>query len=613
MRRSKAAGAVALFAGAALVLSACGGGGSGDQNTGSSSGVNANAVAKGESGDSYTAPKVQQQASNGQVVVTTDQAWFAYNGAESDNADSYNTYANTMVLSGAFSMDGNNKVLLNKDLMDSVDVTSTSPYTVTWKINPKAVWSDGQPVSCDDFYLDWLADSGFNKTPFKPATSAGYQLIKQPKCASKDDKTFTTVFSQPYLDYKGLFGSTSSGDLLPAHIVEQKTGVSDISKLTPSSDAATLKKVADFWNGTTGWKPKSQPDATMPSDGPYMFAPGGYTKDVQITLVRNPKWWGNPGGPAKIILKANSDVSGQVTALRNGDTDAIASAHPSVDAATSLRGLTSQGYTYGAAPGLNFEHLDLNYKNQFLKDDAVRKAFFQCVNRNELVNKIVKGVESDAKPYNDLLFFPGQPGYADNYSDKSLGDANKAAQTLQADGYKKDSNGFMAKNGQELKFRISHTDIPSRKDTVKLIQGECGKNSAAGMNIVDDTDPNFLSDRVSKGDYDVALFAWSTPPFLSSNLAEYQTNKNGNGGENWSSYSDSTVDNDLSQASQQTDASKAQDLYADAAKHLASDYYSLPLFLTPQMWAYKTNTIDKTYMQGFAGLLWNANEWVVTK
>src|SRR5262249_45699978 len=32
-----------------------------------------------------------------------------------------------------------------------------SPFSVTWHLNPKAVWSDGTPITCDDVDFTWKA------------------------------------------------------------------------------------------------------------------------------------------------------------------------------------------------------------------------------------------------------------------------------------------------------------------------------------------------------------------------------------------------------------------------------------------------------------------------
>jgi len=65
-----------------------------------------------------------------------------------------------------------------------------------------------------------------------------------------DGKTITTTYDKPFADYTGLFAGSTA--ILPAHVVEAKTGVADITKITETSPEADLKKVGDFWN--TGWE-----------------------------------------------------------------------------------------------------------------------------------------------------------------------------------------------------------------------------------------------------------------------------------------------------------------------------------------------------------------------
>jgi peptide/nickel transport system substrate-binding protein len=590
MRRSKAVGGLALCAAAALALSACGGGGAGGGGEGGA--IASMATAKGAQGDTYTAPKVQ---SSGPVTVTTDNPYTTYNNATADGNNSYNTFALTQVLSRPFKTDGNGKILLNKDVMDSVEVTSTNPMTVTWKIKKGVQWSDGAPWDCKDFYLAWLAQSKKAKKPdggayFLPASTTGFELIDQAKC--QDPQTFVTTFSSPYADYKGTFGY--SDDLLPAHIIEQKTGVPDITQVTPTSPPDVLGKVSDFWN--TKWNGFDK--SIMPGSGQYVI--DSWVQNQSVTLVRNPKWAGNPGGPESITLKAIADPSAQAQALQNHESQVLSSPQPDANAAAQLKGMSAQGVHYNADAGQSFEHLDMNFKNPLFADKAVRTAFAQCVDRNELVDKLVKPVQDNAKPYNSLIFFPKEQAYQDLYSQLMVANADTAKKTLEADGWKLGPDGIYAKDGKPLSFRISHTQIPRRKQTVQLIQSQCKK---AGMDVKDDTDPNFLDTRVSQGDYDVALFAWSNTPFKSGSQSIYSTG----GGQNWQGLSDPKIDEAFKQAVSQTDETKSVPFYQQADKAVADDVASLPLFQPPDMWAFQG--LDRVYFQSYYGALWNANEW----
>ncbi|HWE90241.1 MAG TPA: ABC transporter family substrate-binding protein [Pseudonocardiaceae bacterium] len=593
MRRTRVFGAFALIASATLVVSACGGSSSGNGPTGS---VSTWAAGLGQSNGAYSAPKVTQYTD--MVNLITDKAWNDYNNATADAVSTYNGFENVITLLTPYMMDGNNNVVLNKDLMTSVTQTKDSnPQTVVWTINPKAVWSDGAPVSCSDFYLYWLANNGEGNTgPFNSGGTTGYSQMNAPVC-SDNGKTVTTTFTSPFVDYKSLFDMTTNA-LMPAHVLEQATGIADITKLTPNSPASALAPAANFYaNSWKGFNPKYDL-----SDGPYLIS--AFTPNQSITLTRNPKWWGNPGGPAGFNIKFASDVVTQSKSLQNNEVAVQYSAQPSADGSDALKALSNQGVTYVATPGLSFEHLDLQLKNPLFQDVAVRKAFFQCVDRNQITTKLLGDVEPGAKPANSVMPTDVASGKQDYYSSESTGNAATAKQTLVADGWTPNAQGIMTKNGKTLSFSISHTDIPRRTSTVQLIQSEC---KAAGMDISDHTDPNFLNGPVAAGQYDVALFAWSSLPFNSAQVTVYQTG----GGENWQGLSDPTVDNALKQALAQPTADAALPYYQQADQAIAKTYATLPLFNTPDQWAFSSNW-KGIYYQSYNGVLWDANEWQKT-
>jgi peptide/nickel transport system substrate-binding protein len=589
MRRTKALPAIALVASASLVLGACGGGGGSNNADGGDATVADMATARGESADGYTAPDTKQ---SDQVVVSTDKPFTSYNNATEDANQSYNTFALTLVQPGAHLINGNNKVILNKDVMDGIEVTSKSPQVVTWKLKKGVTWSDGEAWDCDDFYMAWFTQSNAAKKAdgskyFKPAGTTGYDLMTG---ACKDDQTFVGTFSAPYPDYEDMFNT----DVLPAHILEKQTGIADVTKLNKDSAAADIQKAADFWNEKWNGFTKE----LMPGAGTYVLT--GFEPNQSVTLERNPKWPGKAGGPAKIILKAIPDPVAQAQALENGELAVNSFAQPDANAATKLKGLNAQGVTFGAGPGLSFEHLDLQMKNPVLAKEEIRKAFFMCVKRQDIIDKLISEVQSDAKPMGSLIFFPKDEGYKDNYADKAKGDPAAAKKILGDAGWTQGADGVFAKDGVRASFRISHTDIPRRKQTVELIQGQCKE---AGIEVKDDTDPNFLDERVSAGDYDVALFAWSGSPFKGGKKSIYETG----GGQNWQNLSVPKADEAMKQAVSQTSISDSLKNWAEADAALADSYGSLPLFQMPNMWAFKG--LDRVYFQSYFGALWDANEW----
>nr|WP_281376609.1 ABC transporter family substrate-binding protein [Actinomycetospora corticicola] len=479
--------------------------------------------------------------------------------------------------------------------MAGIDEVSTNPQVIRWRMKPGVTWSDGQPWNCKDFYLAYLAGSG--KIPgFTAASTNGYGNIGQAQCL--DDTTFQATFAQPFADYIGLF-SQNNGDLLPAHILEQKTGIPDIRQITPASPPAQLQAMTQFWN--TGWNGFDK--SVMPASAQYQL--DSWVQDQSVTMTRNPAWKGNPGGPERLIYRNIADATAAAQALQNNEIQVTAN-QPDVNAANLMRGLAAQGVKFQATSGASYEHLDMNFKNPLFADKAVRTAFAQCVPRQDITDKLVKGVQPDAAPLQSLMFLPSQRGYEDAYSSLiGTGNPQQSAQTLTQDGWVKGPDGVFAKNGQPLQFRISHTNVPRRVQTVQLIQAACQQ---AGIKIVDDNDPNFLDTRLGAGDYDVALYAWQNDPFTSSHESIYKTG----GSQNYQSYSNPQLDALMAQASGNLDPAGYLAQWQQADKLMAQDLPSIPLYVQPNTVGY-TDKIDNVWYQPNLGAMLHANEWAVTQ
>lgn len=93
-------------------------------------------------------------------------------------------------------------------LVERVDVRA-APFALTYHIEPKAVWSDGVPVSADDFIFtrDVIVDPANDVV-----TRTGYELIE--RAVKLDTKTVRFEFSRPFVAWKQLFPS-----VLPKHVL----------------------------------------------------------------------------------------------------------------------------------------------------------------------------------------------------------------------------------------------------------------------------------------------------------------------------------------------------------------------------------------------------------
>jgi len=609
--------ALAALVGVSFAVAACG-------SSGSKSGSASTTAPSGSttSGAPTTAASTSTSAAaptGGTATYAQEEEGTKYNNATSDATNFANTVVTNLLQPQPFIINNKLGFDLNKELMVSADVTATSPnQVVTYKINPKAVWEDGVPIDCKDLYLAWGAQNGKatkanpdydpkspNKTDatgspipktvtdFNPASTTGIDVISSVAC-SDSNKTVTMTFSTPFADWKSNFAGNTA--LVPAHVLEQKTGIADITKVDLSTDSPDTQKAAAFWN--TGW---ANWDPTVALSGSW-YRIKEYKKGESLTLVRNEKYWGTPANLDTIVFRTINDAKAQSQALQNGEVQVI---YPQADPAVADSLSKMSGVKFDPEAGLTFEHLDMNLKNPIFQDIKVRQAFALCMDRQDIVDKLIGPVDAKAKPLNSLLLMSNQQGYTPHLQQASLDkqDIPKAKSLLESSGWVLGSDGVYAKAGKKLAFRISEKGIARRQQTVQLIVQSCKQ---AGFAITDDSDKTFNAVRLPKGDYDVALFAWVGQPTLSSPESIYVPG----GGQNWQGYNSPAVADLYKKINTEFDDAKRLDLVNQADQTIINDVVSIPLFQLPDMLAYTDKLQNVTY-NGPSGATWDANLWVL--
>jgi peptide/nickel transport system substrate-binding protein len=315
--RSLRVAVLTVFTSWMLAVSGCGTGGEGGA-VGDGSSQAGRPADIGTADPVFTRPTVKN--AGGFTVAATAGCTDCNNNTGAANSLQYTMVLSTVQPSPFFfdRVDGHIVLKRDGDLMDSVEVTSTDPMQVVWKIQPAAVWSDGTPVSCKDFHLQWLAASsrltrtGGDGTPTRiwDTNPAGYEPISKHACAD-DGKTLVTDFSTPFADYRPLYAF-----MVPAHILERATGIADITRLT-DADPVAMAAAAAFYN--TGWIGFNA--VTGLSAGPYRIES---TSPNETALVRNETWWAAPGGPSKVTFRTTPDAQAAALQLQNKEVDVIA-------------------------------------------------------------------------------------------------------------------------------------------------------------------------------------------------------------------------------------------------------------------------------------------------
>jgi peptide/nickel transport system substrate-binding protein len=540
-------------------------------------------------------------SSGGTATMALDEDLAGFNVDTSAASEVVLQEIMNMVWPQAFIVDNKLQPVMNSQLLESASVTSESPQTVVYELNPKAVWSDGTPITADDFIYNWQAQSGnpafsdVGGKPYDDASSAGYSQIESvvgsdpsggAACAPgsaadrtaglcPNGRTITVQFKPSFADWKSLFV-----DIVPAHIAR-----------------------------TVGWNTGFTGPAQVISGS--WFKIQSYDADQSVVLTRNPDYWGTPAKLNKLVFQFFSDDGQLVPALQNKEINIF---NPStVNLSIVQTADQVPNTTKVTRPGLEFEHIDFNQADPYLAKLPVREAIAHGVNRQSIITRTVGEIEKGITPVGSRMLVPSQPGY---HGTSFAFDPNQSVTLLKKLGFKKASDGYFQpdygpQKGKDLTFTIQSTSGNSiRSQTEVLFQAQM---KAIGIKInVQNYDANTFGNNLPSGTYQIAEFAWLDTPFVSGNQPTYCSYTNADMcGFNWTHSANSQVDSLMSQGSGASSTTAETIDYNKADALLWRNMVTLPLYQPPQFYDWSNNLRGVLPNTSSVGVTWNAEDWSI--
>jgi peptide/nickel transport system substrate-binding protein len=430
------------------------------------------------------------------------------------------------------------------DYVESFKLVSSDPQKVEYKLNPKAKWSDGTPITWEDYKSEWQALNGKN-TAFQPLSTAGYASISTIDKGA-DDYAFTVTYSPKLAEWSNLF-----------NVLYPKSLTSD----------------PDEFNH--GWK--DQPKVTA---GPFKIDNLDKTGN-NVTVVPDPKWWGDKPKLDKIVFKYYSSTNVEVDGLASGAFD-FAGVSSNLDA--YKRTSTMKNVTLRRANLPNYREIVFNGAgNSILNDQKLRIAIIKGINRDPIAKAEISQLIPNAQPLGNHIFLPGFPGYQDN-SAGYLYNQDEAKKELDADGWTLPAGAkFRSKNGKQLTIRDAiSAGAKSSLDEAQLVQQQLAA-IGVDLQIVQDDPNTFFDEHITPGDFDIANFAQmgdGAPPV--NNAQSWFTTGDqalGNSGR----IGDASINKLLDQASAELDQDKRFALLNEVDKQVWALGHSLPLYQRPSI------------------------------
>ncbi|MEJ8279104.1 ABC transporter family substrate-binding protein [Pseudonocardia spirodelae] len=525
----------AAVAALALLLAGCGGGADGPAQTGQSLSTtpsfNQQPYDNVKDGGQVTLPmraEITPQFNTFQGDGTTDTrlAW-----------DWYNPIMVTYTPTG--------DPQFNPDyIVEAKEAETGGNTTITYTLNPKAVFNDGTPIDWRAFESTWKANNGSN-TAFIANSTDGYDRITS-VARGTDDRQAVVTFKGGYAAWPGLFNQ----------VLHPKAATPD------AYNKGYLNSPHPEWGA-----------------GPYALT--NFDKqNATLTFERNPKWWGKKGKLDKVTLVA-MEQQAKVNAFRNGQLDATEA--ETADFLAQARTAPGADIRISGRPSSYL--MTFNSTAPALRELPVRKALMQAVDRSQLTQIAFQGMNYTEDPLGSLVNKPYQEGYEDNVA-ASIGgfDPEAAKQGLDAAGWTPGPDGIRAKNGQRLAVSYVQTgDSPTKRATSGALVAMM-KNVGADLQVRQVPSAQFATVLANK-EFDLLISGFfSYDPYGVAGICQLycsdsQLNLSGTGTPQLDTELRAIAD--LPTLPEQNTAGNA------AEKKALATYGLLPIYSGPEVWATK--------------------------
>lgn len=523
----------------------------------------------------------QVAAAGGSSIVHLPGPWDGFNPNTPAGAASTTPSLLDAVLPSAYVISPKLVPQVNTDLLESVEATATSPLTIQYVLNPKAVWSDGVPVTADDFIYAWQAQRGgaldVDGQPDQVASTLGYRDVAS-VTGSKGGRTVTVVFTRPFADWRIMFNH-----MVPAHIAR---------KVGWNTGFATFDPTADL------------------SAGPLVVAS---TSGGTARLVRNPSWWGTPSVLSSVTVSEGQTDANWIGPLAVTTTGV---SQPGVFTLASLSAVSALPNAQSSLhPSLTFTSLEFDVKSPVFGHVAARQAVAHAVDRSALLRDLFGTVDPALQVNQDHLAVAWQSSYSASTAAGEYATPDPAAtdSLLRTLGYARTPGSpYVDALDRPFVLRLAVEEGDPWIDQLATALVAQLRTAGIGVTVVPVEGTAGLAAAAASGAYDMALVSRVSGPFQSVTEGWYSDGSGHLGAgdsQNWSRFGDPQVDQLFAQASGELNPVTGGTVYNQIDDQLWDQMVALPLFGEPGLAANGVQVANAQYNPSVDGILWNVALW----
>ncbi|MFG2682312.1 ABC transporter family substrate-binding protein [Streptomyces sp. NPDC048392] len=384
------------------------------------------------------------------------------------DADATTARVAQAVLPSMYRMDETGGSVRNPDYLESAEVVDTEPkQVVVYKLNQRAVWSDGREIGAADFAAQWRALSG-KDSAYWTARNAGYDRIEKIERGASDLEVKVT-FSRPYTDWKALFTPLYPKDVMGTpdafndgarRTLKVTAGPFALKKVDTKADRVVLTGSPRWWGDpakldrielravardkrvselAAGKLDLAEIDPETADEVTLAAAPRGPATGTPLMGPEDTPAEGAGGAPGQGPQGRSAAQALRSWAVANGSDEEAAEKEilareerREARAKLARRQKALSGFEVRKSLEPAYTQLALNGSDGPLADERVRRAVARALDRGKLAEAVLKPLGLPAEPVGSHLALSGQPAYADGSG--ALGKQNaKEARALLAD------------------------------------------------------------------------------------------------------------------------------------------------------------------------------------
>jgi len=430
------------------------------------------------------------------------------------------------------------------------------PFTVTFDIADDAVWNDGTPITSEDVRFTWLAIMESTGT----LSTTGYDLIDD--VDASDPSTAVISFRENYAPWADLFGG-GTGFLLKA------------DEFDSTDTADEMLDAIDF------------------SGAPWVLQSWS---NEEAVLVRNDTYW-DPDRVARfdqVTFVPREDTDTEIVSLQTGEVAAI---FPQPSPGVNDR-LTQDGIDFTLAGGVVFEGLWPNQQSPqspILADKAVREALAFAIDRQEIVDTVMKPVDPGATVLQCGGWVPNVGDWCDDDFADVVQDVDRAAQILTDAGWERNADGVWEKEGVPLEIEWNTVAGNRRREDVQALVQEQVREFGIRF-VINNLDAGELfQNRLPQLEFGMGLYAQVASPDPSVTTIydrdQIPSEANGNAGQNNIAWDDEQVTELARLSDRQLDPDERLATIREIGALVREEMAWIPLYQLPNMTAWRSDQI----------------------